>query len=90
MYRQLCGNKGPNGHLVAWYFETVARAISRIIRAKRNIWKKRMLICAVGSMYGAVHLAVWNYHFPSAFELGAWQVSSAITAIAVSAGYAHP
>jgi len=28
--------------------------------------------------------------FLDAFERGAWQVSSALTAIAVSAGYAHP
>jgi hypothetical protein len=90
MYQQLCGEKGSEGRLVAWYFETIERAFSRIIYAKMNIWKEGLFLCAVGLAYGGGHLSAWNNYFPSPVEMYLWKVCSIVTAVAVSSDILLP
>jgi len=105
MYQQLCveGKEKKNGNgnnasglhvhlinLIRWYFDTIGTAFSRIIRAKRNIWKQGLFLCAVGLVYGGGHLSTWNNFFPSPTEQYMWKVCSIVTAVAVSSDVYFP
>lgn len=67
------------------YFEVIEFAYQTLWASRKRIWREGLSISVVGLIYGGVHLAAWNYPFPSTEEQILWQVSALATAIATSA-----
>lgn len=66
------------------YFEVIGFAYQTLWVSRKRIWREGLSISVVGLFYGGVHLAAWNYHFPTPAEQILWQVSALGTAIAAS------
>lgn len=66
------------------YFEVIGFAYRTLWASRKRIWREGLSISVVGLIYGGVHLAAWNYPFPSTAEQILWQVSALATAIATS------
>lgn len=66
------------------YFEVIGFAYQTLWASRKRIWREGLSISVVGLFYGGVHLAAWNYQFPTPAEQILWQVSSLATAIAAS------
>lgn len=66
------------------YFEVIGFAYQTLWASRKRIWREGLSISVVGLFYGGVHLAAWNYQFPTPAEQILWQVSALATAIAAS------
>lgn len=59
-------------------------AYSAMWNGWRKFWLEAVALSIVGLAYGGLHLAVWNYDFPTAAERRLWKISSLLTAGAFS------
>ncbi len=80
MYLDLAENQNILRH----YFTVMESAYRTLWASRKRLWVEGLFIALVGLIYGGVHLAAWNYRFPSQAEKILWQVASLITAIAWS------
>lgn len=71
-------------NVLSEYFEVIGFAYRTLWASRKRIWREGLSISVVGLFYGGVHLAAWNYHFPTPAEQILWQVSALATAIAAS------
>lgn len=66
------------------YFEVIAFGYQTLWASRKRMWREGLSISVVGLVYGGVHLAAWNWVFPTPAERILWQISSLATAIASS------
>lgn len=77
MYQRLCGH----GNRFRW-FVAARNAYSRLwTKHQRNLLWEALCISFAGLVYGGVHLAAWNYAFPTYTEELLWKISACVTAI---------
>lgn len=81
MYRHLCGY---HKSIRRDYFTVLNGAYTRLWRGRKNVKLEGLSISLVGLIYGGVHLAAWNYLFPSYVEQLLWRISATVTATAWS------
>ena len=78
LYRNLCKEKSIRHD----YFDAISAAYVGIWNGRWGVWREGLIISFVGLVFGGVHLAAWNFTFPSNIEAILWKVASLITATA--------
>lgn len=85
LFRQLWDwNDFKHGESSFYNIKFLLGAYTAMWNGWRRFGWETVALSLVGLAYGGLHLAAWNYKFPSAAERRLWKISSLLTAGAVS------